>query len=499
MLPRCEPVPGSCRHLYVAAGFDGETAVTEFERFDSTTMRWTLAPPLPTARPDCAVAVYRGMIYVLGGECPRIRRLGARAGAGAIRLTPALAQSSATARAAGRRPGACANRRPRALRPSTVAISEGVSAGPRGGGCCKLWWSPSSPTATKSAEPRALVVPRARRTGYRDNDRLTLVERFDGFGWNRGPGMLRPRSYFAVAVFEAKLYAIGGYDGRGVTNHVERYCARQNRWITVAPLVTPREGCSAVVFGGHIYAIGGFHDGAQLETVERFNGASWEMVVPMSRKRSGCAAVVFDRHLYVLGGVGEMGQHDTVERFDGTAWAPGPDMNCRRSDFGAAIVANAIVVAGGYNGSMRLADVEALEMTAANTPATRWQTLPPIRCSRAGCVVAAFDGAFWHWQTHKHALRPGSEWSACKRPHVRAAVWAVLLTAARLSGVLGSDGGALARAGQPLVGVRRAPTIAPEQNLPNELWLCVLQMLPCHEIGAAVAAAHGPPVDGGDA
>ena len=35
-----------------------------------------------------------------------------------------------------------------------------------------------------------------------DQPRLRLVERYDGVGWNVGPPMISPRSYFASAVWK---------------------------------------------------------------------------------------------------------------------------------------------------------------------------------------------------------------------------------------------------------------------------------------------------------
>jgi N-acetylneuraminic acid mutarotase len=54
----------------VIGGRFGEPAETTdmHEIYDPATDRWSAAPPLPGPRSSLAVAVYKGMILVLGGE-----------------------------------------------------------------------------------------------------------------------------------------------------------------------------------------------------------------------------------------------------------------------------------------------------------------------------------------------------------------------------------------------------------------------------------------------
>ena len=73
---------------------------------------------------------------------------------------------------------------------------------------------------------------------------------------------------------------MGGSDGqRRRLNSVERYDPAKNAWEAVAPMSPAREGPAAAVFDGKLYVMGG-HDGrTRLSSVEQYDPARNEWVL----------------------------------------------------------------------------------------------------------------------------------------------------------------------------------------------------------------------------
>ncbi len=65
------------------------------------------------------------------------------------------------------------------------------------------------------------------------------------------------RSSFAIAVYDDKIYVIGGTVGNGFVGNNEVYDPLTNSWETKASMPTPRADLSANVVNDKIYLIGG--------------------------------------------------------------------------------------------------------------------------------------------------------------------------------------------------------------------------------------------------
>jgi len=79
--------------------------------------------------------------------------------------------------------------------------------------------------------------------------------------WAFKAPMRTPRCSFAVAVYQNKIYCIGGYlSDRNVTGVNEVYDPAKNTWETKASMPTPRADLQANVVNGKIYLIGGSSD-----------------------------------------------------------------------------------------------------------------------------------------------------------------------------------------------------------------------------------------------
>jgi kelch-like protein 17 (actinfilin)/kelch-like protein 20 len=88
---------------------------------------------------------------------------------------------------------------------------------------------------------------------------------------------------------------MGGFDGQNRLSSVERYDPATNAWEAVAPMSTARRDLATAVFDGKLYVMGG-HDGQRrlLSSVERYDPArnEWVSMASMAlniRTTSHCA------------------------------------------------------------------------------------------------------------------------------------------------------------------------------------------------------------------
>jgi N-acetylneuraminic acid mutarotase len=127
------------------------------------------------------------------------------------------------------------------------------------------------------------------------------------------------RSGFAIAVYQNKIYCIGGTVGdsdnlvSGFTGVNEVYDPAKNTWETKASMPTPRADLCASVVDGKIYLIGGkeywqvnpfYHELAVNEVYAPATN-SWLTMSPMPIPAFGYASEVVDDKIYVIGGARE--------------------------------------------------------------------------------------------------------------------------------------------------------------------------------------------------
>jgi N-acetylneuraminic acid mutarotase len=124
-----------------------------------------------------------------------------------------------------------------------------------------------------------------------------------------------PRSNFGIAVYENKIYVIGGWvrtDLTGVAIHSpanEVYDPLTDTWETKMPMPTPRAQLTANVVDGKIYLIGGRTGGQYTTTAlnEVYDIAtdSWSTKAPIPNPVVQYASAVVDNKIYIIGGQNE--------------------------------------------------------------------------------------------------------------------------------------------------------------------------------------------------
>jgi len=130
--------------------------------------------------------------------------------------------------------------------------------------------------------------------------------------WMLKVPMREARGRLGVAVVNEKVYAIGGDVGGlygavyGVmlsyTNITEEYDPATDMWTFKEPMPTPRGHFGIAVYQNKIYCIGGFNNNGDTEVNEVYDPATdtWEMKAPMSAPRSSITANIVNGKIYVI-------------------------------------------------------------------------------------------------------------------------------------------------------------------------------------------------------
>ena len=236
--------------------------------------------------------------------------------------------------------------------------------------------------------------------GYDGSNVLDRVEAYDTSTntWSAEAPMPGGGRYVLAAATgpDGRIYAIGGSDGSNILARVEAYDTNSNTWSAVAPMPGGGRGWLAAATGpdGRIYAIGGY-DGARLNRVEAYDTTTntWTTVASMpGGGRSDLAAVTGpDGRIYAIGGSDGTAYIPRVEAYDTSTntWSTMASMPAGgRGDLGAAMGPDGrIYVVGGANGpggSGPLATVEAY-----NTSSNAWTTAQSMAAGARSFVGAA--------------------------------------------------------------------------------------------------------------
>jgi hypothetical protein len=146
--------------------------------------------------------------------------------------------------------------------------------------------------------------------------------------WTIKAPMPIPLSNFGIAVYQNKIYCIGGLNG---TNEV--YDPTTDSWALKAPMPTAKYyGAQANVVNGKIYIIGGYpaYNRALNEVYDPATD-TWTTKAPMSLEAGSFASggnyasAVVDNKIYVIGEISSDGKHNLNQIYDATkdSWSYG--------------------------------------------------------------------------------------------------------------------------------------------------------------------------------
>jgi DNA-binding CsgD family transcriptional regulator len=177
--------------------------------------------------------------------------------------------------------------------------------------------------------------------------------------WQELAAMPIARGGLAVAVYENKIYTIGGETTQGVTSVVEQYDVETNAWTTLKPMPVAVADISAAVIGGKIYIPGGrLASGEVTDVLESYDPSrdQWEEHAALPVALSGYALNAFEGKLYVFGGWDGQKPLASVLEYDPdqNTWKVRSPMFAARAFAGSATAGGGIYVFGGYNGTQAL-------------------------------------------------------------------------------------------------------------------------------------------------
>ena len=126
--------------------------------------------------------------------------------------------------------------------------------------------------------------------------------------WTTKAAMHEARSGLGVAVVNGKIYAIGGstlqgsppYTG-GIVGTNEEYDTATDTWVFKKPMPTPRMNFGIAVYNNKIYCIGG-EPRTNINEVYDPATDTWETKAPMPTPRDGLRANVVNGKIYLIGG-----------------------------------------------------------------------------------------------------------------------------------------------------------------------------------------------------
>jgi DNA-binding CsgD family transcriptional regulator len=175
-------------------------------------------------------------------------------------------------------------------------------------------WTQRASKPTAVSDVQAVVVG---SSIYVPGGRLESGETTDVFevydpvrdSWKTAAPLPEPRSAYALAAIEGKIYLFGGWDGGQYRAEVWQYNPDQDTWIEQTPMNQPRAYASAAMLNGRIHIIGGEDETGALTLHERYNpaaedslGPPWDLRARLPEARSNTAASSSSGIIFVIGG-----------------------------------------------------------------------------------------------------------------------------------------------------------------------------------------------------
>ncbi len=211
------------------------------------------------------------------------------------------------------------------------------------------------------------------------------------------------RTEVAVVNHQGKIYLIGGFTPKGISEQVEVYDAKTKSWSKAAPLPAPRHHTTAVSTNDRIYVIGGFSSGmwTAVNTVYAYDAAqnSWTEQTPMPTKRGALATGVIDGKIYAVGGASRqpfrLRNTNANEVYDpkSNAWKKLAPIPTPRDHLTVSVAHGLLFAIGGrvnvnYN--------ENLTANEAYDPkSNRWKARAPLPTARSGITSQYVNGKMY--------------------------------------------------------------------------------------------------------
>jgi len=117
--------------------------------------------------------------------------------------------------------------------------------------------------------------------------------------WTFKAPMPTPRGHFGIAVYQNKIYCIGGFNNNGDTEVNEVYDPATDMWETKAPMPVPRSSITANIVNGKIYVISAPYNSSSNYVYDPETD-SWNTKAPPPYEITSYASAVFDNKIYFI-------------------------------------------------------------------------------------------------------------------------------------------------------------------------------------------------------
>jgi N-acetylneuraminic acid mutarotase len=117
--------------------------------------------------------------------------------------------------------------------------------------------------------------------------------------WAFKAPMPTPRGHFGIAVYQNKIYCIGGFNNDGDTEVNEVYDPATDTWETKAPMPVPRSSITANIVNGKIYVISAPYNSSSNYVYDPATD-SWNTKTPPPHEITSYASAVVDNKIYFI-------------------------------------------------------------------------------------------------------------------------------------------------------------------------------------------------------
>ncbi len=172
--------------------------------------------------------------------------------------------------------------------------------------------------------------------------------------WERLADLPEGRAGMAAAVFEGRMYVMGGQTAAGVSADTLMFDLTLNTWEQRAPLPEAVQHVQAVLLGERLYLAGGLRaDGQVSAALQVYDPRAdmWTQAAPLPEGRSAAAAAALDGRLYLFGGWDGQRVRDTVWVYDPAqeGWMEGGRLPQALRGAAALPVEGRVMVMGGWD------------------------------------------------------------------------------------------------------------------------------------------------------
>ena len=228
--------------------------------------------------------------------------------------------------------------------------------------------------------------------------------------WRTAAPAPTKRTEVAVASVGDQIYVVGGFEKPSlgnvmhlaITQSVEAYDSKTDRWTSKAPMPIGLHHVGIGVAGGRLYVVGGYsHSGlsvwSPVATVYAYDPATdtWAERAPMPTARGALSVTEYDGQLYAIGGYDWKANSAAVEVYDPVrdVWTARAPLPTPRDHLATATVSGKIYAIGGrVNGDYH----RNLAVTEMYDPATdRWTHVADLPTARSGITAVAVDGKIY--------------------------------------------------------------------------------------------------------